>query len=194
MDFGTLKSRLLALIGRAPADVVYELVTADINNTMRLRVMESTTTLTEAASISLPSDFLEAVAVYRDTDPRYALRPVSQHQLDRAHQTSGIPATYTIVDGAMLLNPAPNGSENIELRYYAKLSDLSADTDENDVLTTYPSIYVYGALAHHGALVRDPQVATWFAAYEKAKAQARADDNKARFGGAPVRPTVTHAP
>mgnify|MGYP000377364524 CR=1 FL=1 len=31
MDFGTLKSRLLATIGRAPADVCYEMVTADIN-------------------------------------------------------------------------------------------------------------------------------------------------------------------
>lgn len=193
MNFGTLKSRILAVIGRAPADVCYELVTADINQQLRLSCMETTTTLTEAATVSLPSDFLEVVAVYRDTDPRYALRPTSEQNINRSYVTSGIPREYAIVDNAgtkaMVLNPSPSGSENIELRYYAKLSDLSADSDENDILTLYPSIYVYGVLTHHSMLIRDMQAAQgWALAYEKAKTQAKQDDVGTRFGGTPLTP------
>ena len=54
MDFATLKSRLYSLIGRYPADICYELVTADINARLRVREMEATDTLTEAASVALP--------------------------------------------------------------------------------------------------------------------------------------------
>ena len=39
MDFATLKSRLYSLIGRYPADICYELVTADINARLRVREM-----------------------------------------------------------------------------------------------------------------------------------------------------------
>ena len=34
--FGTLKSELLAVIGRAPSDAAYQLVRADINRDLRL--------------------------------------------------------------------------------------------------------------------------------------------------------------
>lgn len=193
MNYGTLKSNILALIGRAPADVCYELTTADINQQMRLKVMESTTTLTAAASITLPTDFLGVVDAYLDTDPRRPLRPAMSGTLNRRYESSGTTCEYAIVDGAMLINPV--GSDDIELRYYAKLANFSADGDENDVLTTYPSIYVYGVLSHHAALIRDSEaLAVWFAAYEKAKAQARADDNKQRMGGIPGKPFVRTAP
>lgn len=191
MNFGTLKTRIQSLIGRAPNEVCYELVTADINQELRLHVMESTITLVEAASVALPSDFLEVVSLYRDTDPRTTLNLVTPQQLQRLHSgSSALPAHYAIVDGAILLQPTPSGSENLKLRYYQKLSDLAADSDENDVLTTYPSVYVYGALTHHAALIRDTEaLGAWAQAYDMAKRQARRDDKKYRFGGAT--PVVT---
>lgn len=199
MNFGTLKSRILAVIGRAPADVCYELVTADINQELRLAVMETTTTLTEAASITLPSDFMEVVSIYRDVDPRTTLEPLPPQSMQRMHVASGIPAKYSIVDDAgtkkMLLTPSPSGSESLELRYYASLTDLSADGDENDILTTYPSVYVYGVLTHHALLTQDLAKAEgWGRAYIEAKKQARGDDRKNRLGGAPLVPSVTSTP
>lgn len=195
MNFGTLKSRILAVIGRAPADVCYELVTADINQTLRLAAMESTTTLVEAAEITLPSDFLGVVDIYRDVDQRTTLAPTTAQTLNRMYETSGTPTHYAIVDGKMLLSPSPSGSENIKLRYYASLADLSADGDTNDVLTLYPSIYVYGVLAHHAALIRDNEaVATWFAAYEKARDQADDDSKKKRIGAGSMTPYVRSTP
>lgn len=190
MNFGALKSRILAVIGRAPADVCYELVTADINQELRLRVMETQTTLVESATVTLPIDFLEVVALYRDTDPRYTLQPTTPQNLHKSFKPSGIPAFYSVEDGQLRLSPAPNGSENLILRYYAKLTDLSADADENEVLTRYPSVYVYGVLTHHALLTRDSEkAALWAIAYERAKKQARTDDKKYRYGGDTV--TVT---
>ncbi len=199
MNFGTLKSRILAIIGRAPADVCYELVTADINQELRLAVMEKTTTLVEAASVTLPADFLEVVSIYRDVNPRTTLEPMTPQSMQRLHTTSGTPANYSIVDDAgtkkLLLTPEPSGSENIELRYFASFADLSADGDENDILTTYPSVYVYGALTHHALLTQDMEKAQgWGLVYEKAKKQAKTDDIKNRLGGAPLRPVVASTP
>lgn len=184
MDFATLKTRLQAIIGRAPADVCYELVTADINQELRLRDMESQVTLTAALSISLPADFLSAVYVYEDTTPLRALKQTEPTAMQRLRlDGTGRPSHYAIIDGAMLLDQI-EGTTDIILRYHAKLADLSADSDTNDVLTNYPAVYIYGTLAHHAALRGDDRgVATWYAAYEKAKKQARADDNKK--GGPP---------
>lgn len=190
MNFITLKSRILALIGRAPNDLVYELVTADINNGLRLREMETETTLVEAAEITLPNDFLAVVGVYRDTDPRIALQPTDVQALNRSFWPSGTPTQYAIVDGKLLLNPAPDGSENIILRYYAKLADLSSDSDTNAILERFPGIYVYGALAHHSALIRDTTAAAVYEAqYQKLARAARATDAD-RYSGAPLVPTV----
>jgi len=194
MDFGTLKTRISGLIGRAPADICYELATADINQELKTLGMETTATLTEAASIALPSGFREVVSVYRGTDPRTALTPTDTATLNRGLTSGSVPTRYAIVDGAMLLGPIPNGSEAIELRYYADLADLSADTDTNEILTRYPSVYVYGVLAHHAAGIKDETgLPMWFAAYEKAKNQARKDDRARRMGGLPATPVARGA-
>ncbi len=185
MDFAALKSRIQSIIGRAPNDVCYELVTADINQDMRLRSMESTTTLTAALSMALPSDFLSAASVYVNTDPRRTLRQTEPQAFNRGYSDGvGEPSLYAIVDGAMLLDSV-NTASDIELRYVAKLADLSADSDTNDVLTNHPSVYIYGALAHHAALIRDTEAAaTWAAAYRAEMNSAKASDRKK--GGPPL--------
>jgi hypothetical protein len=191
MNFGDLKTRLLNLIGRAPADVCYELVTADINQKLRVTDMEATATLVEAAEITLPTDFLEVIDIYRDTDPRTTLRSLSPQSLNVSYESSGAPMFYTITDGSMRLTPSPDGTENIQLRYYAKLADLSEDSDTNDILTNYPAVYTYGALAHHGALIRDNNAINWYQAYDQAMRQAKTADQNKRYGLAPrVRPRV----
>jgi len=189
MDFSTLKSRLLAQVGRAPSDVCYELVTADINNSLRLLGMEKTATVTEASTMTLPVDFLEMVDIYRDTDPRTSLKPTTPQALTRTHRISGTPCEYAVVDGAILLNPEPDGTDNVVLRYYAALPDLSADSDTNIILTKFPSVYIYGVLTHHAALTRDAEGARgWLGAYEGGIASARKADVQARMAGAPMQP------
>lgn len=189
MNFSSLKSRILALIGRAPNDLVYELVTADINTELSLIQMEATTTLTEGATVSLPLSFKRVVSLYRDADPRYALSPAGAAQIEREYQSSGDPTRYAVVDGSLLLD-RPGAGNSLSLRYISELSDLSADGDENDVLTKYPSIYVYGALAHHGAITGDSRANGWTTKYEVEKKRAQKDSNTMRQAGLPGAPTA----
>ena len=188
MNFGELKSNILSVIGRAPADVCYELTTADVNQELRLYQMETEATVPESATVSLPANFLDMVSIYRDTSPRSFLEPKPVHTLQRIFRQSGIPQFYAVEDGQLRLSPSPNGSENLVLRYYAKLDELSADSDTNRVLTDYPSVYVYGVLTHHALLIRDDKgLSSWAQAYNEAKKQARRQSAKYRSGtGSPV--------
>lgn len=189
MDFATLKADILSLIGRAPADVCYRLTTADINAVLRVSAMEGTATLTEAAEITLPTDFLGVIDVYRDADPRVALSPTTLQALNSVYMTSGMPREYAISNGKMLLNPSPDGTTDIKMRYYAKLADMLADDDTNGVLTDYPGIYVYGVLRHHSALIRDAEaLAAWQPQFVSAMKAAQVDDNNKRYMGVSLTP------
>lgn len=195
MNFGELKAALLAEIGRAPSSVVYQLVTADINRVLRISEMVETTTLTEAASITLPTGFLGVVRAYLGTDPRVALTPTTGQALDRMHYNGNTAREYAIEDGVMYLNPTPTTSETIYLTYYKRVADLSADTDTNDILANHPAIYIYGALTHHAALKQDTQkVALWKAAYDIAIDGAMENDIKIKNAGAPLKVAVGTAP
>lgn len=189
MNYGTLQARISTVIGREPPEICYELVTADVNQTMRLRVMEATATVSDG---TLPTDFLQVITVHIDQTPRVALEQVDLHTFNERYRTGTTPTHFAIADGAILTHP--DASADLILRYYARVPELSA-TDTNDVLSNYPSIYVYGVLAHHAALIRDEKAAALhFAAYEKAKAQASADDRKSRYGGPSPKAMVRTAP
>ena len=195
MTYAELKADILALIGRAPASICYKLATADINAALRVRDMEATTTLTGAASIDLPADFLGVVDVYLDTDPRRPLRPTTAQAINRSHESSGIPTQYALVDGKMLLNPSPDGSYDVVLRYYASLASLSADADTNAIMDKYPGVYVYGVLSHHASLIRDVEAASIYKAeFMKSVKLAQASDTSDRYSGAPLVPTVRSTP
>ena len=185
MDFSTLKTRIADIIGRAPSDICYELVTADINQELRLRGMEKDATLTDTTA--LPDDFLGMVSAYLDTDPRCALQPMTQQQAQRNY-TTGTPTHYAIENGNLVL--VPSGTGTVKIRYYAKLADLAIGADTNDILTNFPSVYVYGVLTHHALLIRNAEGAqSWGFAYQEAKAQARKDTAKYRGGAGPMSPT-----
>jgi len=195
MNFASLKARILAVIGRAPADICYELCTADINQTLRLQCMISEVVLVEAETITLPADFMAVSDIYRDADPRTALSPMAMQSIHRAFEASGTPQFYAILNGEMHLTPSPSGAENINLRYYAKLADLVADGDTNNVLTLYPGVYVYGVLRHHATLIRDEKAMAFYeSAFNRAGRQAGASDANDRHSGAPLTPMVSTAP
>lgn len=275
--FATLKSELLAILGRAPADPVYQMVTKEINRALRVKEMEKTLTVVETSEINLAPtisgatqanpcvitatahglatgaqvkiadvvgmtelngniytitrvdadsfsldstdstaftaytsggiaaispDFLAIHSIYRDTSSRTALRPTSAQAIHRTHVTSGIPEEYAILgygtETKILLNPAPNGSENLQIRYYGALELLAANDDTNDVLATFPDIYIYGSLFHHGSMVGDPRTPVWEATYNRVfpqrLASATAMSQADLYSGGPLRPSPLVTP
>lgn len=186
--FATLKSQILAIIGRAPADHVYQVVTQEINRDLRLHEMEATTTATEAATVDLSGEdpaVLSIVDIYRDDTPRRALRPVTADFIQKAYRTAGDPLRYAFVNETLLLD-APGDGTTLNIRYNGALSLLSADDDTNAILTTYPNIYLYGSLYHHGMPIGDPRAAGWGKMYESAMGRAVARDQADRLSGGSV--------
>lgn len=64
--------------------------------------------------------------------------------------------------------------------------DLVDAADENDVLTYYPEVYLYGALFHHGSTIGDERIQIWGPQYDIAKREARADLAEERYEGTPL--------
>ena len=175
-------------------DFVYELTTAELNAKLRLKVMESETTLTASSeTTALPSDFLEVRHMYLDQDVREPIDVVDEFAKSRFYDISGQPREYTIINGSVLWNPAPDGSYSVNLRYYAKLSDFSADTDTNAVLTTFPALYFYGALKQIALWEGDDEAAGRYeAAFEKELRSIMKREQTARYGSGPLT-SVSHA-
>lgn len=179
MTFAELKADLLASIGRAPSALAYKMTTSDINSTLRIVEMHKSAALT--TDLTLPTDYLEAVSVY-------GVRELVQSPMTTLGD--GVKAgEYAVFNGALVAELP------VTLKYFAAFDDLSADADTNAVLSTYPDIYVYGVLAHHAALLRDPEaLAVHFPAFERAMKKAQRADNMKHNGGHGILPTVVNAP
>lgn len=190
--FGTLKSEILALLGRAPADPAYQMVTADINRELRTLDMEATATLTSAGSYAMPAAFLEMIEAYIDETPRRFLTPTTAHAINTMWATSGKAHQYAIVgdgaDGTMIFDKTT--TDDVEIRYYTEVTALAADEDDNVVLLKHPGVYLYGALYHHARMIRDQAAAAdWGADYKREMDAANAFAFRERMRGAPARVT-----
>ena len=168
---------------------VYDLATAELNSKLRLKIMESTTSLAVSGeSTALPSDFLEVRHAYLDRDPRIVLDAVDEFSKTADYDSSGVPRSYTIIDGNILLNPSPDGSYTVFIRYIASLSDLSADADTNTVLTTYPAMFMYAALKHTAVWAQDAEMMPVYSqALEAEVKRVKRVDQASRFGAGPLR-------
>lgn len=164
MDYSTLQSRVQSAVGRTDVpSYVYELATADINRAVRLFEMEASATLSATAeTVTLPTGFLQVKNIYVDRSPRVALRPATDQALNVRHDSSGVPTYYAIENGQLRLMPVPDGTYSIELTYYAKVGDLSADADTNDVMSEYPGLYLYAALRHAAVWAQDAELASTY--------------------------------
>ena len=126
-----------------------------LNRTLRVRDMETSFGLVMAAgSGTLPSDYLEWISVQwigpRTTDLRY-VEPNSE-EWQRRYRTSGDPAMFTILAGALKLRPVLPG--NVTLNYYRSIPALST-ASTNWLLARSPDIYLNGSLAEAYRFVKD---------------------------------------
>ena len=190
-NYGTLKTNVRSWFSDRsdiPA-LVYDLATAELNERLRLIIMESTATLAVSGeSTALPADFLEVRHAYIDQTLRVRLDMADEFSKNTDYKSSGEPRTYTIVDGFFLLNPVPDGSYSVVLRYIAKLADFTDDTDTNAVLTTHPALYLYASLKQAAMWAMDAEAA---ASYERSLEMAAKDivrsEQAKRYGSGPLR-------
>ena len=141
------------------------LAEARLNDMVPVRLAEGDTTLTgtvDSRSISLPSDFLEPIALFRTTGgDQYQLAPVIAGTYE-LNTTSGWPEAWMINGSNIDLDKPCDQAHTFLFRYRKRLFDL-ATTDPNWLLTNHPDVYLFATLVEACGFEGDD---TGFALYE----------------------------
>lgn len=159
-----LTDKAQSILGRELSLGALEALTGDLNERLRVREMEEVYYTAPLPAVPLPSFFILARSVSIDG------KPLQSTQID--HLCAG---RFVISGPEILL--AQDG-DVLRLVYLARL--LAIDEDRiNAAYSTYPSLFLYGLLYHHAALVRDMDgQQQWQPQFERALAAA--NENYAR--------------
>lgn len=170
------------------------LTEARLNRELRVREMvntdTSTTTVAGTQSYSLPTGYLEATTVIFQSDPYCTLRFISNsdfYNKYNASQSRGKPTYFTIVGSNILLGVAPNSATTLQINYYKSLTALSDSNTSNDILTNYPELYLYGALAESAPFImQDERINTWGNLYKEALKNANETSSRGSTTSSPL--------
>jgi hypothetical protein len=128
---------------------IVALAEAKLNTQLRIAPMETVDSLSltaGASSVSVPTGFLQAIAVAYSSDDFLLVQAdeVQMHQW-RADAETGRPAYYAIGNGLVLFDVTADATYTFSIRYFKKWS-LATDST-NWLLTNRPQVYLYGSLA-----------------------------------------------
>lgn len=180
----------------APAPTFIRLTESKINKVLRSHQMiKRVETVLDDAVETLPVDFLEMLSAHIRTSPVTPVdfRPMNDFvRLDEFNLT-GTPRWYSIVGNTLRFAPAPIGSPTFEMSYYARVPALSDDEPVNWLLTDYPDVYLYGALAEASIYLReDDRAGYWGGLFGGEIANLNVASERARFSASPlaIRPST----
>ena len=163
------------------------------NTSLRVREMLVRAVTSPAADEpyeNLPGDFLELKAIQFNSDPIHVpqYRTPAWLRAYRKHtaSTSGTPSFYSIEGSQLLFEKTPADVE-LEILYYQKIPALSVSNTTNWLLTSHPSVYLYGALLQSAPYLKDDdRVAIWDTLYQRGLAKLQSADQAAEVNGPPI--------
>ena len=195
-NYGELKTEIANylnrddLTNRIPGFI--DLAQDRIAKVVRAKEMEQTHTTATVASqnnYSLPADYLEFRRVYHDdstTKTRLEFRSPAHYWSVYGNSADGTPVVFTIEAAEILLGPAPDAIESIELLYYGRPTNFSSDSDTNTLLTNATGLYLYGALLESAPFLgNDPRLVIWTQMFEDMVARTNESDITDRYSGDP---------
>jgi len=135
----------------------------------------------DARQKDFPTGYLEPINFRLLTTPVTDLTHVNYHELNRHRsETTGKPEYYTI-GGEFEFNKSPDSSYSGEIIFFKEETALSDSNTTNNILTNYPSLYLYGALvATAPFLMDDPRIVIWQTLYQAGANRANGKSKKAR--------------
>lgn len=199
--FTNLKSTIATYLNRddltANIPDFISLTEKRLNRELRVREMVNTdtsiTTVSGTQDYTLPTGFIEAITVVFQSDPFVTLPFISNHDFYRKYNTSvttGIPSFFTIVGNKIKLGVAPDQAATLQIDFYKEVTTLSDSVATNDILTKFPELYLYGALAESSPfLMQDERLNTWASLYKEAVNKA----NESAINGSSSTPLVMSA-
>jgi hypothetical protein len=160
---------------------------SDFNSTVRVRQMETETSQVSTAGYLLhPTNWLGWKEI-RGTNGgiQYHLEPVSEEIAVAMTAGDSAPATkYKVKGSRTYLYPSVNGV-TFPTTYYEAVG-LTSGT--NWLLTRYPGAYLYGTLLQAtSAIMDDPRVPLWQAAYQQILSKIVSDSKKQEYSGQVLR-------
>jgi hypothetical protein len=141
------------------------------------------------STVGLPSDFLEMRNLYLETNPEQPLtyQTPSIFTRDGLAQESGQPRNYTILSDEIQVSPAPNGTFNIYMLYYAAPPFLSNANTSNVFMAQCPDLLLYGSLVEaEPYLMNDNRLTVWAGMFERGLNSLTTSDDRGEYSGAPI--------
>ena len=154
---------------------------------LKIRTMEIVSTAATAGQyVQLPPDFESARSVRLVLgDSGGELRYQAPEQMVKSPVT-GQPTFFTIMGNEIQFDRVPDSEYTLEFQYFRKAASLSLATQTNEILTSHPSIYLFGALtALFGYSQDTEQQLKYNTMFISAIKGANKADKKGRYGPAP---------
>jgi len=158
-----------------------------------LKVSTATTTAGDK-NIAFPSDFLELREIHIDGNPVYTLEYQTPDKFFRNEKThlSGVPTHFTMLGAEFQFAPVPDGTQTVQILYYAKPDFIDSSTASNVFLAYFPDVLLYATLAEaEPYLMNDERIAVWASMYDRAIANIRENDKGATFSSATLNVTTS---
>ncbi len=154
---------------------------------LTVRSMETiSTALTAGQYLALPPDFESARSVRLITSDNGGYLKFQAPEQMRKQVSTGRPNFFTVVGNELQFDRTPDSEYTIEIQYFRKATPLSDENLTNEILTSHPSIYLYGSLAQVFFYSHDEQQAAKYTQlFISAIKGANKADKKGRYGPAP---------
>jgi hypothetical protein len=189
-DFTGLKSSLGDWLHRgdqtAVATDLISLFEAEFNNDVRVRSMETETSITSTSGYLVhPTDWVQWKSLKQSYNGYAANIPFATDEVATL-KTVGVnaaPSLYASVIGSKTYLFPPQNGLTVSAVYYAKVPALSTSNTSNWLLTKYPNLYLYGCLSQAEAYnINDGRIPGWKSLYADGLAKLERDSQRARYG------------
>jgi hypothetical protein len=174
-----------------------ELAQERISRELRVQEMLKVATAPTVAgdkNISFPADFLELREIHIQGTPVNTLEFQTPDKFFRngVTHTSGVPEYFTMLGAEFQFAPMPDGTQTVQILYYAKPDFISTSTASNLYLAYFPDALLYATLAEaQPYLMDDQRIAVWSSLYDRAIANIRENDKGATFSSARLNVTTS---
>jgi hypothetical protein len=156
------------------------------NEVLRVRGQETRSTATTSGKyLALPDDYQSIRNLRFDvTGEVYELDYQTPDLLNR-YPSTGRPQSFTVTS-QIEFNRVPDQNYTIEMQYYALPTGISSASPTNEILTKFPTIYLFGCLwAVFNYATDQAESQKYYTQFINAIKGANKKDKQGRYGPAP---------
>lgn len=193
MNKAALRAQLKALLNRNDctntlADTFIDQAVGRIQRTLRIPPMERAAVVSFSDALPdsfvLPSDFLEFIDLYHEDEfGGVKLKQVPRSQFLSFPKTVGQPVMYIRTGGSVQVKSIPKPGTTLTMLYYAELTDLTADTDTNEISDIAPELIIYAALSFAADYFVDERKEAFEGVYSRTYQELDEQARKLEFSG-----------